>query len=54
MVEPELAEAGELHSLTDGQVSEASEEAELDGVCDGGRLVAAADVAQPVTQAHTT
>lgn len=33
MVEPELTEVGELHSLTDWQVSEASEEAELDEFC---------------------
>lgn len=36
MVEPELTEVGELHSLTDWQVSEASEEAELDEFCSGG------------------
>lgn len=30
MVDPELTEVGELHSLTDWQVSEASDEAELD------------------------
>jgi hypothetical protein len=35
MVEPELTEVGELHSLTDWQVSEASEEAELDEFCSG-------------------
>lgn len=33
MVEPELTEVGELHSLTDWQVSEASEEAELEEFC---------------------
>lgn len=33
MVEPELTEVGELHSLTDWQVSDASEEAELDEFC---------------------
>ena len=32
-MEPELTEVGELHSLTDWQVSEASEEAELDEFC---------------------
>lgn len=37
MVEPELTEVGELHSLTDWQVSDASEEAELDEFCSGGR-----------------
>lgn len=37
MVEPELTEVGELHSLTDWQVSEASEEAELDEFCSRGR-----------------
>lgn len=36
MVEPELTEVGELHSLTDWQVSEASEEAELDEFCSRG------------------
>lgn len=36
MVEPELTEVGELHSLTDWQVSEASEEAELDEFCSQG------------------
>lgn len=36
MVEPELTEVGELHSLTDWQVSEASEEAELDEFCRQG------------------
>lgn len=30
MVDPELTDVGELHSLTDWQVSDASEEAELD------------------------
>lgn len=35
MVEPELTEVGELHSLTDWQVSDASEEAELDEFCSG-------------------
>lgn len=35
MVEPELTEVGELHSLTDWQVSDASEEAELDEFCRG-------------------
>lgn len=35
MVEPELTEVGELHSLTDWQVSDASEEAELDEFCGG-------------------
>lgn len=34
-MEPELTEVGELHSLTDWQVSEASEEAELDEFCSG-------------------
>lgn len=33
MVEPELTEVGELHSLTDWQVSDASEEAELEEFC---------------------
>lgn len=33
MVEPELTDVGELHSLTDWQVSDASEEAELDEFC---------------------
>lgn len=37
MVEPELTEVGELHSLTDWQVSEASEEAELDEFCWGSK-----------------
>lgn len=36
MVEPELTEVGELHSLTDWQVSDASEEAELDEFCRQG------------------
>lgn len=36
MVEPELTEVGELHSLTDWQVSDASEEAELDEFCSRG------------------
>lgn len=30
MVDPELTDVGELHSLTDWQVSDASDEAELD------------------------
>lgn len=39
MVEPELTEVGELHSLTDWQVSEASEEAELDEFCCRGGTI---------------
>lgn len=37
MVDPELTDVGELHSLTDWQVSDASEEAELDEFWKQGR-----------------
>lgn len=43
MVEPELTEVGELHSLTDWQVSEASEEAELDEFCSRGWITGGTD-----------
>lgn len=42
MVELELTEVGELHSLTDWQVSEASEDAELEDFCHAQRPVSRA------------